>query len=170
MTQGRTGGRQCAGRAPVRQAVQFPLWCKGSKDVRWFPKHPQRFPFWCNKTMTTSPQDGCHRRAHLCIIDSYFAGEDRLRTGRDVLLSPFKFGHCGIPSRHCDKGRGPGPLLYIEARLHHRRGDGDSTIELAESQEHHSSALARLEITVLVHPPHLPERQSTKVGVGYYAS
>ena len=42
-------------RAPARQAVQFPLWCKGSKDVRGFPKLPQRFPFRCNKTATTSP-------------------------------------------------------------------------------------------------------------------
>ena len=32
------------------------------------------------------------------------------RQDKMYLLSPFKFGRCGIPSHHCDKGRGPGPL------------------------------------------------------------
>ena len=37
-----------------------------------------------------------------------------------MLLVPFEFGRCGIPSRQCDKGRGP-MSLYIEARLLRRR-------------------------------------------------
>ena len=99
-------------RAPARQAVQFSLWCKGSKDVRRFPKHPP-------KVSISVQQDHDHepRRVDVIAEPTSAASTTTLQAktafgqGGGVLLSPFKFGRCGIPSRHCDKGRGPGPLL-----------------------------------------------------------
>ena len=98
-------------RAPARQTEQFPLWCKGGKDVRGFPKHPP-------KVSIPVQQDHDHEPHRTDVIaeptsassTATLQAKTAFGQGGDVLLSPFKFGHCGIPSRHCDKGRGPGPL------------------------------------------------------------
>ena len=70
----------------------------------------QRFPFWCNETKTartagrrSSTNPPQHHDQRL------FAGEDYFCQDRLYYLSPFKSGHCGIPSRSY-LGRGWRPL------------------------------------------------------------
>ena len=67
MTQGRTGRRQRAKRC------SFPFGAKGAGTYTGSQSIPQRFPFWCNKTMTmgpagwmSSPSPPLHHAQKLC--------------------------------------------------------------------------------------------------------
>ena len=105
MTQARPGEHERA------QRRQFPLWCKGGKGVRGFPRHPP-------KVSILVQQDQASRLGRMDVtteptpasLPATLQAKTTFRQDKMYLLSPFKFGHCGIPSRHCDKGRGPRPL------------------------------------------------------------
>ena len=85
---------------------------KRRKDVCGFPKHPP-------KVSIPVQQDQDHELGRMDVITEptsasrpeALQAKTSFSQDRMYLLSPFKFGRCGIPSRHCDKGRGPGPLL-----------------------------------------------------------
>ena len=96
-----------------REWVQCTSFLFGAKEASSRHEVPRKQP----KFSILVQQDQDHQDGRTEVIveptaasqPEAFAGEDHFSQDKMYLLSPFKFGHCGIPS--ClHLGRGPRPL------------------------------------------------------------